>query len=154
MHQPLLFSGEQVVVNHFKHIHSKDETDRFIVLLLMKNDVIPFGESRLLVVKRFKALEHPLRDRSQFEEFANTVHEYFDTKHAELVPVADLSRPSNEVYYMYRSTHAMHKEISDASKVWVVFNASSKTASSTSLNNYLLVGPTVHHSIIDALLHF
>ena len=40
------------------------------------------------------------------------------------------------------------------SKVRVVFDASPKTASGTSLNDHLLVGPRVHPLIIDVLLYF
>ena len=61
---PLLSSEEQVVVNHFKGNHSKDETGRFIVPLLMKNYVTLLGESRSLAVEQFKTLERFLRGRS------------------------------------------------------------------------------------------
>ena len=67
--------------------------------------------------------------------------------HAELVHVADLSKPCNEVYYMYFPMHAVHKETSSTSKVGVVFDESAITASGTSLNDHLLVGPTVHPTI-------
>ena len=50
--------------------------------------------------------------------------------------------------------HVMHKETSSTRKVWVVFDAFAKTSFGTSLNNLLLVGPTVHPSIIDVLLRF
>ena len=42
----------------------------------------------------------------------------------------------------------------DLSKVRVVFDVSTKTASGASLDDYLLVGPTVHPMIIDVLLSF
>ena len=60
--------------------------------------------------------------------------------HAKLVCVGDLSKPWIEVYYMQK----VRKETSSTSKTWVVFDASAKTASGTSLNDHLLVGPTVH----------
>ena len=93
LQQPLLSSEEQVVVNHFETDHSKDKTGRFIVPPPMKNDVTPLSESRSFTVKRFKALERSLRSRSQFKKFTDTVHEYFNMEHAELVPVDDLSKP-------------------------------------------------------------
>ena len=71
---------------------------------------------------------------------------------AELVPVADLSKPFNEVYYF--PMHTVHKETSSTNKLRVVFNASARTATGTSLNDHLLVGPTVHLTIIDVLLRF
>ena len=48
----------------------------------------------------FKALEHFLRGRYQFEEFIDAVYEYSGMKHAQVVPVADLSKPCNDVYYL------------------------------------------------------
>ena len=50
--------------------------------------------------------------------------------HAELVPVADLEKPVSKVFYI-----PMH-------------------AAGTSLNDTLLVGPSVHPSLVDMLLHF
>ena len=102
----------------------------------MKNDVTPLCEFRSLAVKRFIALECSFRVRSQSKEFADAVQEYFDMGHAELVPVADLSKPCNEVYYF--PMHAMRKQTNSTSKVRVVFDASAKTASSTSLNDHIL----------------
>ena len=72
--------------------------------------------------------------------------------HAELVLVAHLSKPCNEVYYF--SMHAVHKETSSTSKVRIVFDASAKTASGTLLNDHLLIGPTLHPTIIEILLRF
>ena len=50
-------------------------------------------------------------------------------EHAELVPVADLSKACNEVYYL--PMHMVRKETSSTSKVWVVFDISAKPVSST-----------------------
>ena len=118
----------------------------------LKNDVMPLCESRSLPVKRFGALECSFKGRSQFKEFIGAVHNCFEKEHAELVLVADLSKLSNEVYYL--PMYVVHKETSSTSKVRVVLDASAKTASGTSLNDYLLVGPTVHPLIIGILLHF
>ena len=50
--------------------------------------------------------------------------------------------------------HAVRKESSTTTKLRVVFDASAKTASGASLNDQLLVGPTVHSSLIDVLIRF
>ena len=110
MLQPTLSLEEQVVVNHFERNHSKDKTGRFIVPLPMKNDVTPLSESMSLAVKRFKALERSFRGRSQSKEFTDAVQGYFDMGDAELVPVADLSKSCNEVYYL--PMHTVRKETS------------------------------------------
>ena len=48
----------------------------------------------------------------------------------------------------------VRKESSTTSKVRVVFDDSAKTGSGASLNNQLLVGPTVDSSLINVLLQF
>ena len=54
--QPVLSSGKQVEVQHFESSHSRDELGRFIVLLPIKSDVTPLGDSRTSTVKRFESL--------------------------------------------------------------------------------------------------
>ena len=53
-------------------------------------------------------------------------------EHAELVPVADLSKAGNEVYYL--PMHTERKETSSISKVRVAFNTSVKTVFDTSFD--------------------
>ena len=118
----------------------------------MKNDMTPLGKSRSSAVRIFKALKCSLRGRSQLKEFADVVHEYFDMEHAELVPVADLSKPCNEVYYL--PMLAVCKETSFTSKMRVMFDISAKTAFGTLSNDHLLTGLTVHPTIIYVLLCF
>ena len=49
--------------------------------------------------------------------------------------------------------HAVKKKSSSTNKIRAVFDAI-KSSSGTSLNDMLLVGPTVHPPLIDVLLHF
>ena len=80
------------------------------------------------------------------------MHEYFQKGHAEQIPLEEVDSPHGEVYYL--PMHAVHKEDSTASKLRIVFDASAKTLSGTSLNDHLLVGPTVHPPLVDVLLRF
>ena len=80
------------------------------------------------------------------------MEEYVEMEHAELVPVADLQKPPKEIFYL--PIHAVRKEHSTTTKVRAVFDASAKTATGVSLNDILLVGPTVHLFIVDVLLRF
>ena len=73
-------------------------------------------------------------------------------KHAELVPTADLEKPTHSVFYL--PVHAVKKEPSTTTKVRAVFDAFAKSSSNISLKYILLVGRTVHSSLIDVLLHF
>ena len=80
------------------------------------------------------------------------MQEYFDLCHAEPVPAADLEKPEKDVFYL--PMHAVKKESSTTTKIRAVFDASAKSSSGVSLNDLLLVGPTVHSPLIDVLLRF
>lgn len=54
----------------------------------------------------------------------------------------------------YLPHHAVLKESSSTTKFRVVFNASSKTTSGISLNETMLVGPTVQDDIISIILRW
>ena len=55
---------------------------------------------------------------------------------------------------MYLPTHAVKKESSTTTKIRAVFDGSAKSSSNISLNDILLVDPTVHSSLIGVLLRF
>ena len=80
------------------------------------------------------------------------MQEYLDLGDAEQVPHSDLERPQHQVFYL--PMHAVCKDSSTTTKIRVVFDASAKSSSSVSLNDTLLVGPTVHPSLVDVLLRF
>ena len=80
------------------------------------------------------------------------MREYFEMGHAEHVPTSELKRPWNEVYYL--PMHTVRKESSTTSKVHVVFDGSAKSLLVTSLNDQLVIGPTVYSSLVDILLRF
>ena len=67
-------------------------------------------------------------------------------------PFEDLNKPVHDVFYM--PMHAVWKEASTTTKLRVVFDASMKTSSGVSLNDILMVGPTVHSLLVDVLLRF
>ena len=70
--------------------------------------------------------------------------------HAEPVPTKEISNEEN--YYM--PMHAVRKNSSTTTKLRVIFDASTKSDSGSSLNDQFLVGPMVHASLIDVLLRF
>ena len=142
---------ERSVVQHFKDNHSRTPEGRFIVPLPKKPEAKPLGESRSQAVRRFLSLERSLHAKNQFEDFSTAMEEYF-LKHAELVPAPALEKPPQEVFYL--PMHAVRKESSATTKLRIVFDASAKSSSGISLNDTLLVGPTVHPLLTDVLLRF
>ncbi len=149
---PVLSAEEKEVVQHFLFSHRRSPDGRFVVPLPKKAEVMALGESRAQSVRRFLSLERSLHSRNQFKEFASVMVEYFALGHAEEVPIADLHKPPQQVFYM--SMHTVHKESSSTTKLRVVFDASAKSCTGVSLNDLLMVGPTVHPPLLDVLLRF
>ena len=143
---------EQEVVKHFKLNHSQNTEGRFVVSLPKQTSVEPLGESRSQAVRRLMYLEQSLKRKNQHQQFTAVMQEYLDLGHAEIVPNKDLMKPEAEVFYL--PLHVVHKESSTTTKVRAVFDASAKTESGVSLNDQLLIGPTVHPPLVDVLLRF
>lgn len=148
----VLTMEEREVVNHFKRSYKQNENGRFVVPLSKNVNTKPLGESRAQAVRRFMYLERSLHSRKTHKEFENVIQEYFDLGHAEIVPTADLDKTENDVFYL--PLHVVYKASSTTTKVRAVFDGSAKSSTGTSLNDQLLVGPTVHSSLIDVLLRF
>ena len=140
------------MVQHFKEKHYLNDAGRFVVPLHRRPNSKALGESRSQAVRRFLSLERSLHSKGQFEMFDDVMQEYFHMQHAEVVPSSDLDKSQQEVFYL--PMHAVRKESSSTTKIRAVFDASAKSSSGVSLNDTLLVGPTVHSPLIDVLLRF
>ena len=151
-HESNLSPEEISVVQHFEKTHRRTPDGRFIVPLPKKPHAPSLGESRSHAVRRFLSLERSLRAKGEFEDFNSVMQEYFELKHAELVPTVDQEKPPHSTFYL--PMHAVKKESSTTTKIRAVFDASVKSSSNVSLNDILLVGPTLHPPLVDVLLHF
>lgn len=145
-------SVEEKMVQHFSEEHYRTVEGRFVVPLPKKPQAKVLGESRSQAVRRFLALERSLRAKGNFDELDAVIQEYFHLSHAEKVPVLDLHKPVEQVFYL--PMHAVRKESSTTTKVRAVFDASAKSSTGVSLNDVLLVGPTIHPSLVDVLLRY
>ena len=50
--------------------------------------------------------------------------------------------------------HVVKKDSSSTTKFRIVFDASAKSSTGVSLNDTLLVGPTMHPTLVDILIRF
>ena len=80
------------------------------------------------------------------------MEEYLELGHSEIVLTDDLNKSPQEVFYL--PVHAVRKESKTTTKIRAVFDESAKASSGMSLNDMLLVSPTVHPPLIDVLLRF
>ena len=140
--EPVLTVEEKAVVKHFKENHFRLPDGIFTVPLPRRDDASKIGESRSQAVRRFLSLERSLHAKGQFSAFADVIEEYFSLSHAEEVPVVDLQKPTHDVFYL--PMHAVPKQSSTTTKLRVVFDASAKSSTNTSLNDTLMIGPTLH----------
>ena len=146
-----LSTEERAVVEHFEQCHSRSSDGHFIVPLPKKTPAPLIGESRSQAVT-FQSLERSLQFKNQFHELSAVMDEYFKENRTELVPTADLEKPTNKVFYL--PLQVVRKQSSSTTKLRAVFDASAASSSGTSLNDTLLVGPTVHSSLVSVLLRF
>ena len=149
---PKLTSQELAVIQHFKDQHSRNTDGRFVVPLPKKENFQPIGESRNQAVHRFLALERSLKRKGKFEAVNSIMQEYINMDHAELVKPIDLKKEHSKIFYF--PIYVVWKETSSSTKVRPVFDASAKSTSGVSLNDLLLVGPTIHPPLMDVLLRF
>ena len=98
--EPNLLPEERSVLQHFEKNHCRAIDGRFIVSLLKKPHAPLLGESRTHAVQRFLPLERSLRSSDEFGTFDSVIQEYFDMKHAEPVPKADLEKTPQDVFYL------------------------------------------------------
>ena len=122
---------ENSAVVQFKDTISREFNGRYIVRLPRSNAAPSLGHSRSHAIRRYEQKQRTLAKRGKRQEFLSALKEYSDTKHSELVPVEDLSKPDSETYYL--PMHGVVKESSTTNKLRFVFDSSSKSTSDHSL---------------------
>ncbi|XP_078051714.1 uncharacterized protein LOC144477851, partial [Augochlora pura] len=140
---------EDACEQHFSVNTTRDKLGRFIVRLPFRNEGNTLGESRKMALNRFYALERKLqRNPNLLKQYADFLREYELLGHMTKIT----NDNTNEGYYLPH--HAVFKEASATTKIRVVFDASAKTSTGNSLNDVLLVGPTIQDTLFTILLRF
>jgi len=143
---------EDQVQKHYDATHVYlPESRRYEVSLPRKPGVAALGDSRTQALQRYQANERALLRKGTWEPFQAVIQEYVDLGHAQPVPQPSLTTPE-ESYYL--PMHGVVKSSSTSTKLRVVFDASAKTSSALSLNDTLLVGPTLYPNLDEILLRF
>ena len=78
--------------------------------------------------------------------------EYFEMEHAEEVPESFVNHHVEQTLYL--PMHAVRKNSTTSTKLRAVFDTSVKSSTGVSLNDLLLVGPSLHPSLVDILIQF
>ncbi|XP_058827626.1 uncharacterized protein LOC131687552 [Topomyia yanbarensis] len=138
---------EAACEEHFRRTVTRNTEGRYIVRLPLKQDVLSsLVDNRRTALRRFHQLEGRLvRNPDLHHQYRVFVEEYHALGHMQ--PVTDYENPPTSCYHLPH--HAVVREDSTTTKLRVVFDASCKTPNGPSLNDALLVGPTVQEPAID-----
>lgn len=124
----------------------RDKDGRFVVKLPFKIDRNQIGESRSLAISNLKRIETKYDNQTR-EAYIAFMSEYEQLNHMSKVP----STTEKGYYIPHR---AVLRPESTTTKLRVVFNASAKSSSNLSLNDCLMVGPSIQPQLTDILIRF
>lgn len=148
--QPILSKDEEACEIMFNNTTVRDHEGRFTVHLPLRENPEVLGRSKQIAMKRFFALENKLQHnpvlKSMYHDF---MEEYKRLGHMSILNEFDESH----VYY-FLPHHGILNENSLTTKLRVVFDASCPTQNGISLNDILLVGPTIQDELFSIILRF
>lgn len=123
-----------------------------MVRLPVKEHLIgKLGDSRGIALKRLRNLENRfVRDTELKGKYVQFINEYIALGHMRMLG----SQPDDSSTHFYLPHHCVFKKADQGSKLRVVFDASCKGSTGTSLNDALLVGPVVQQDLTAILMRF
>lgn len=143
--QPQHYSQEEIQCEeHFVTTHSRNTDGRFVIQLPLKDGIQDIGESYGIAESRLKALERKLEKQPELkQQYYEFMREYLNLDHMSEVPADRIN--DKPAYYIPH--HSVIKEDSTTIKLRVVFDASCKTSSGRSLNDFLKVGRNLQEDL-------
>ncbi|XP_012538966.1 uncharacterized protein LOC105838152 [Monomorium pharaonis] len=133
---------------HFANHTIRNDERRYVVHLPFRYPEHRIGDSHTVALKRLLALERKLnRDTTLKAEYTRVIEAYKTLGHMSLVAC-----PRDDDFYMPH--HAVIKQSSNTTKVRIVFDALTKSKDNVSLNDLLMVGPTVQEKLFSHLIRF
>jgi hypothetical protein len=152
--QPPLSADEFACEKHFAETVRRGSDGRFVVRLPFKGDVLLMGPSNKMALKRFYSVEKRLHQNPTLKrDYTTFMNEYLHLEHMMLVSpyVPEDNSHANQYFLPH---HAVIKESSSTTRVRVVFDGSAKTTTGISLNDMLMVGPTVQQDLFSIITRF
>lgn len=157
---PLHTKEERECEEYFNNTLTREQNGNFCVSIPWKTPRPQLGASKQQAMQRLFQLERRfkhghLKDTEKIrmlaqhhEDYIKFMDEYEQLNHMSLVPNNELNKPA-----VYIPHHFVVKE-STTTRLRVVFDASAKTSSGISLNEAMMIGPTLQDPIQDILLRF
>ncbi|XP_041765713.1 uncharacterized protein LOC121590278 [Anopheles merus] len=142
---------ERACEDHYTATTTREEDGRYMVQLPRKPEMIgKLGDSKTIALRRFLAIERRLqREPDTQRAYVDFMEEYLRLGHMSKVAA---SSKNDESFYLPH--HPVFKTDSTTTKCRVVFDASSKSSTGVSLNDTLMVGPTIQQDATSILLRF
>lgn len=133
---------------YYRKTTKRNPDGRYVVRLPFKRPDPDLGDSRAQALKRFHGLERSFKaSAAKRVEYSKVMQEYIELGHMTLV------LDETPLGY-FLAHHAVLKSLSLTTKLRVVFDASAKSSKGISLNDHLLVGPTIQDKLFVHLLRF
>ncbi|KAK9694856.1 Pao retrotransposon peptidase [Popillia japonica] len=138
-------------ITAFWKADTRSESGRFIVKLPFKRDPNSIGDTYSVALKRFHNLEKRLnKDVDLKMQYADFLDEYLKLRHMKSIPSSETLLDTTPHYYLPH--HAVLKPFSTTTKLRVVFDGSAKSSTGISLNDLLMVGPTIQDDLFSITL--
>lgn len=134
---------------YYETTHTRQTDGKYIVCLPFKDGFKErLGDSKSIAVKRLLQVENKFKKNIKFkEDYCKFMNQYLSDGHMELVPEKEIN--NKEKYYLPH--HAVLREASVSTKLRVVFDGSAKPLIGNSLNEELLIGPSLQQDIRDLI---
>lgn len=152
----IITEEEQRCEEFYSQTTQRDSTGRYIVRLPFREDnpQCIYGNSKNIALQRLYLLQNRFKKNPYIKaRYSEVKREYIELGHMERITGSDL----NTVKSVYLPRHAVLRDDKTTTKVRVVFDASCKGTNGVSLNDTLMVGPTLQqdlrHIIIRWCMH-
>jgi len=149
--QTVLTPDEQRCEDHFIATHSRSADGRYIVRLPFKDGPpIDIGHSRDIATRCLRGLNRKFKIfPTLHKEYCDFLRDYEELGHMRRASI--LAKPSQCIYIPH---HPVIRDSSSTTRLRVVFNASSLTSNSTSLNDHLLTGQKLQIDLATVIMRW
>ncbi|XP_072934096.1 uncharacterized protein [Epargyreus clarus] len=146
-----LSAEERACEESFKSHTFRDNDGQFVVTMPLKANPDKLGDSFVMAKRRFFTLERRFQRDPLFKSmYIDFMREYECLGHM----TRDTGTSNLGEYNYFLPHHGVMRESSSTTKLRTVFDASAKTTSGVSLNDIMMVGPTVQDDLLSILLRF
>lgn len=134
---------------HFQQNTTNSSDGRFIVSIPLKTPTSELGESKDMAMNRFLNLERKLSKTPELKiQYHDFINDYIEQNHM------SLANDQEDITGFFLPHHCVFKESSSTTKLRVVFDGSAKTTTGVSINDLMMVGPTIQDDLLSIILRF